>query len=167
VSPLPDGNYNVSVAKPGFALIEFKGIQLMKGESQPLQIILLPGRIQETVTVVGEGVRRSAGQPVPGGPPQRIRVGGNVQAVKLVSKVEPAYPPACKTEGIEGSVVVQAVISKEGDVIKLEVLNQLVDPRLVEAAVEAVKQWKYQPTLLNGAPIEVVTQIDVNFILQK
>jgi protein TonB len=61
----------------------------------------------------------------------------------------------------------QAVISEEGDVIKLEVLNQLVDPRLVEAAVEAVKQWKYQPTLLNGAPIEVVTHVDVNFILQK
>jgi hypothetical protein len=101
VSPLPDGNYNVSVAKPGFALIEFKGIQLMKGESQPLQIILLPGRIQETVTVVGEGAPRG-GQPVPAGPPQRIRVGGNVQAVKLVSKVDPAYPPACKAEGTRG-----------------------------------------------------------------
>jgi len=87
--------------------------------------------------------------------------------VKLVSRVEPKYPPTCKAEGIQGSVAMRAVVSREGNVLNLEVLNKIVDPRLVDAAVEAVKQWKYQPTLLNGSPVEVVTEIDVKFVLQR
>jgi TonB family protein len=165
LAPLPDGVYDISVAKPGFALTELRGIEVAGGTSQPLQIVLMPGRIRETVTVVGEGVPQ---QPPPSaGPPKRIRVGGNVQAVKLVSKTDPKYPPGCKTEGIQGSVLMRATISREGEIMNLEVLNQLVDSRLVEAAVQAVQQWRYQPTLLNGNPIEVVTEIDVNFVLQR
>ncbi|MBI5281217.1 MAG: TonB family protein [Candidatus Solibacter usitatus] len=166
LAPLPDGNYNVAVAKPGFALLELKGIVVEGGASQPLQIMLMTGRVHETVNVVGEGGPKPAVAPLaPGQAPTRIRVGGSVQAVKLVTKVTPKYPPSCKAEGIQGSVLMRAVIGKDGSVLNLEVLNQIVDPRLVEAAVEAVKQWRYQPTLLNGEPVEILTEIDVNFTL--
>jgi protein TonB len=97
--------------------------------------------------------------------PTRIRVGGNVQQTKLESQIRPTYPPACKAEGVEGTVMLRAVISKEGTPLNLEPVNRLIDQRLVDASVEAVRQWRYKPTLLNGQPVEVVTEIQVNFVL--
>lgn len=99
----------------------------------------------------------------PGAP--RIRVGGNVQQAKLVIKVNPVYPPEAKAEGIQGKVVLQAILAKDGTVANLVVLSG--DPMLAAASLEAVRQWQYQTTLLNGDPVEVVTQIDVNFTLTK
>ncbi|HEY3439983.1 MAG TPA: M56 family metallopeptidase [Paludibaculum sp.] len=167
LAPIPDGTYNVSVAKPGFALLELKGIPVVKGESAPLQIILQTGKVTETVNVSGTGTPAVAPPPVPSGEPKRILVGGNVQGVKLIKKAMPSYPAECKAAGIQGSVMFKAVISKEGDILNLTQINQIVDRRLVDAATEAVKQWKYQPTLLNGNPVEVITEIDVNFTLSQ
>lgn len=165
LSPIPDGTYNVSVAKPGFALLEVKGIPVVKGESAPLQIILQTGKVTETVNVNGTGTPAVGPAPSAPGEPKRILVGGNVQSVKLIKRPVPAYPAECKAAGIQGSVMFKAVISKEGDILNLTQINQIVDRRLVDAASEAVKQWKYQPTLLNGNPVEVITEIDVNFTL--
>ena len=95
----------------------------------------------------------------------RIRVGGNVQQAKLVSQVHPVYPPEAKAQGVQGRGTLQAIIGKDGTVENLVVLSG--DPILATAAVEAVKQWRYQTTLLNGDPVEVVTQIDVNFTLSN
>ncbi|MGO4885316.1 MAG: TonB family protein [Bryobacteraceae bacterium] len=100
-----------------------------------------------------------------GGPSARIRVGGNVQQAKLVTKVTPVYPVAAKEQRIEGVVKLQAIIGKDGSVENLEVLSG--DPLLAAAAMEAVRQWKYQTTLLNGDPVEVVTEVNVNFTLAK
>jgi TonB family protein len=88
-----------------------------------------------------------------------------VQSAKLVNKVAPLYPLECKKEGVSGIVLLSAVIGRDGDVLSLEPVNQLVDARLRDAAVSAVKLWRYQPTLLNGNPVEVSTQIEVNFTL--
>ena len=167
LAPLPDGTYNVSVAKPGFALLEMKGIVVDKGASAPLVLVLQPGKVRETLTVAAQGTPSTPPAAVPGTEPKRIKVGGSMQAVKMVSMARPAYPPECKAAGIEGSVMMRAVIGKDGSILKLEQVNQLVDRRLVEAAMEAVKQWKYQPTLLNGEPVEVLTEVDVNFTLTK
>jgi TonB family protein len=93
----------------------------------------------------------------------RIRVGGNVQQDKLVSQVRPQYPPLAKQARIQGTVRLSAVIGTDGDVKHLEVVSG--HPLLVPAAVEAVRQWVYKPTLLNGTPVEVITQIDINFAL--
>jgi periplasmic protein TonB len=98
-------------------------------------------------------------------PPQRIRVGGNVQQAKLVRQPRPVYPPLAKQARISGVVRLSAVISKNGTIQELQVISG--HPLLVPAALEAVKQWVYQPTLLNGEPVEVVTQIDVNFTLSQ
>lgn len=96
--------------------------------------------------------------------PQRIRVGGNVQQAKLVRQPRPVYPPLAKQARIQGTVKFNAIIGRDGTIQNLTVVSG--HPLLVPAALEAVKQWVYQPTLLNGEPVEVVTQIDVNFTLQ-
>ncbi|MGA2592026.1 MAG: energy transducer TonB [Bryobacteraceae bacterium] len=97
--------------------------------------------------------------------PQRIRVGGNVQAAKLIRQPRPIYPPLAKQARISGHVILNAVIGKDGTIQNLSMASG--HPLLVPAAMEAVKQWVYQPTLLNGEPVEVVTQIDVNFTLSQ
>jgi periplasmic protein TonB len=97
--------------------------------------------------------------------PQRIRVGGNVQQAKLVRQPRPVYPPLAKQARIQGVVKLNAIISRDGTIQNLTVLSG--HPLLVPSAMEAVKQWVYAPTLLNGEPVEVVTQIDVNFTLSQ
>jgi protein TonB len=97
--------------------------------------------------------------------PQRIRVGGNVQAANLVRKITPVYPPLAKQARVQGTVRFTAVISKDGTIQQLQLVSG--HPLLVQAAQDAVKQWLYKPTLLNGEPVEVVTQIDVNFTLSS
>ena len=97
--------------------------------------------------------------------PQRIRVGGNVQLAKLVRQPKPVYPPLAKQARIQGVVHLNAIISKDGTIQNLTVING--HPLLIQSALDAVKQWVYAPTLLNGEPVEVVTQIDVNFTLSQ
>jgi len=105
----------------------------------------------------------SDGQSAP--TPQRIRVGGNVQQANLVEKVTPVYPPLAKQARVQGVVKFDVVISKEGYVINLGLISG--HPLLAPAATEAVQQWRYRPTLLNGEPVEVATQVDINFTLSE
>jgi TonB family protein len=98
-------------------------------------------------------------------PPGSIRVGGNVQQTKLVSQPRPVYPPLAKQARIQGVVTLMALIGLDGHVQALSVVKG--HPLLVQAAMEAVQQWVYEPTLLNGNPVSVVTQIDVNFTLSQ
>jgi TonB family protein len=100
-------------------------------------------------------------QTVPGGP---IRVGGNVQAANLINAVRPAYPAEMARNGVQGTVKFEAVVSKDGVLENLKVINS-PDPVLTQAAMNAVQQWRYRPTMLNGEAIEVLTTIDVNFSL--
>ena len=97
--------------------------------------------------------------PIPG----RIRVGGNVQADNLISQTRPEYPALAKQARIQGVVELEAIIGKDGHVMNLSVVRG--HPLLVQAALDAVKDWVYKPTLLNGQPVEVQTTIDVNFSL--
>lgn len=96
--------------------------------------------------------------------PQRIRVGGNVQEARLSKKVVPTYPPLARSARISGVVRFNAVIGTDGRIQNLQLVTG--HPLLVPSAQAAVSQWVYQPTLLNGEPVEVMTQIDVNFTLQ-
>lgn len=95
--------------------------------------------------------------------PQRVRVSSGVQQGLLVRRVQPTYPPLARQARIQGTVLLQAQISKEGTIENLTLLSG--HPMLAPAAIEAVKQWKYRPYLLNGEPVEVETQIQVNFTL--
>ena len=95
----------------------------------------------------------------------RLRVGGIVQSAKLVRQLKPVYPQLAKQARIQGVVRLHALISREGTIEDLKVVSG--HPLLVPSALEAVKQWAYQPTLLNGEPVEVETDIDVNFTLSQ
>jgi protein TonB len=110
----------------------------------------------------------SAAPPPPPPPktvtPQRIRVGGNVQAANLITQIKPVYPPLAKQARIQGTVELSAIIGKDGRVQDLKVVRG--HPLLVHSAMDAVKGWIYRPTMLNGEPVEVSTTIDVNFTLQ-
>src|SRR5262249_29992260 len=95
--------------------------------------------------------------------PQRVRVSQGVSTGLLVRKVLPVYPPLAKQARIQGKVLLQAVISKDGAIENLHLVSG--HPMLTQAAIDAVKQWGYKPYLLNGEPVEVETQVEVNFSL--
>jgi TonB family protein len=96
-------------------------------------------------------------------PAQRVRVSQGVSTGLLVSKVSPVYPPDARAARIQGTVIMKALINKAGDVESLELVSG--HPMLAPAAMDAVKQWKYKPYLLNGKAVEVETQITVNYTL--
>ncbi|MFZ1132796.1 MAG: TonB family protein [Terriglobales bacterium] len=93
--------------------------------------------------------------------PQRVRVSSGVSTGLLIKKVTPNYPPLAKQARIQGTVILQAEISKEGTIQNLQLISG--HPMLAPAAIEAVKQWRYKPYLLNGEPVAVETQVQVNF----
>ena len=95
----------------------------------------------------------------------RIRQGGNVTAAMLINRVQPVYPPLARQTRISGTVRLHAIIGKDGSVQQLEVLSG--HPLLVQSALDAVRQWRYRPTLLNNEPVEVDTTIDVIFSLNQ
>ncbi len=116
--------------------------------------------------VIGGVIGGMGGAPPPPKPTaSRIRQGGSVQAALLINRVQPVYPPLARQTRIAGTVRLHAIISKQGTVESLEVLSG--HPLLVRAAMDAVQQWKYKPTLLNGEPVEVDTTIDVIFSLNQ
>ncbi len=95
--------------------------------------------------------------------PQRVRVSLGVSTGLLIKKVQPNYPPLARQARIQGAVTLQAEISKEGTIQNLQLISG--HPMLAPAAIEAVKQWRYRPYLLNGEPVAVETQVVVNFTL--
>jgi TonB family protein len=95
--------------------------------------------------------------------PQRIRVEEGVTRGSIIKKVLPKYPKEARKNRVQGTVVLQALISKTGDIADLRVING--DDLLVPAAIKAVEQWKYRPYLLKGQPVEVQTRITLNFTL--
>lgn len=94
-----------------------------------------------------------------------VRIGGSLAAANLIRAVQPGYPQLAKSMRVEGTVEFTATISEEGEIRNLTLVRG--HPLLVAAAREAVLQWKYRPTLLNGKPVEAVTEITVNFRLSR
>ena len=128
------------------------------GPANPSLIPLLPG-----IVVQPPPVQTAAPKPPPPAP-AAIRVGGGVQSAKLIFAPKPAYPALGRATRTQGTVKIQALIGRDGLIRNLQVISG--PPLLITAAVEAVRQWRYQPTLLNAEPVEVITEIDVNFTLQ-
>ena len=88
---------------------------------------------------------------------------GTIASANLIHMVQPMYPLLAKASRISGSVEFTATISKDGTIENLQLVRG--HPLLIKAAKEAVLQWRYRPTLLNGEPVEVITDIVVNFVL--
>ena len=164
---LPAGEYEIKVLTPGFAMHRAAQVVLEPGRDLAWSVRLEIGALNETVDVKAEGspkasVKKEAAEKATD---VRIRIGGNVQAAKIITKVQPIYPASAKAAVAQGTVLLHAVVGMDGRPLQLQVLNSQVNPDLARAAVEAVSQWRYQPTLLNGEPVEIDTTIQVNFSL--
>jgi periplasmic protein TonB len=149
-----------------------KDIKIIKEDAPDMSSMGMQGGVVGGVAggqmggVIGGVIGGVGGAPPPPKPAQqRIRQGGQVQAAKLLNKVQPMYPPLARQTRISGTVRLHAIIAKNGTVEQLEVISG--HPLLVQAALDAVRQWKYQPTTLNGENVEVDTTIDVIFSLNQ
>jgi protein TonB len=148
-----------------------KDVKIIKEEAEPDPSAMgmqggVPGGVAggSMGGVLGGVIGGAGGGPPPPKPTQsRIRQGGAVTAASLINKVNPVYPPLARQTRVSGTVRLHAIISKDGSVQQLEVLSG--HPLLVQSALDAVRQWRYRPTLLNGEPVEVDTTIDVIFSL--
>lgn len=124
----------------------------------------------QTGGVLG-GVLGGTGTVQPPPPPKATaehgpyRVGGQVRPPKIINEVQPAYPPLARDARVQGDVMIDSVIDKLGDVTKMKLVSG--NPLLITAALNAVKQWKYQPTTLNGTPISVEMEVTVHFDLSS
>lgn len=149
-----------------------KDIKIIKEDAPDMSSMGMQGGVVGGVAggqmggVIGGVIGGVGGAPPPPKPTQtRIRQGGQVQAAKLMNKVQPMYPPLARQTRISGTVRLHAIIAKNGTVEQLEVISG--HPLLVQAALDAVRQWRYQATTLNGEPVEVDTTIDVIFSLNQ
>jgi len=159
------GEYAVEVTVPGFKAMRVQ-VTVAGGKAMVVNAHLTLGDVSETVSV-------KAARPASAAPaaktttPTRIQVGGNVQAAMILKRVQPIYPADMKANGVTGTVMIEALIQKDGTVSDLHVMNTDVDPELVTAATDAVSQWQYRPALLNGQPVVVLTNIAVTFELSQ
>jgi len=146
------------------------------GIGDDLQIVgALPGSGPGLPGLLGDAIPRvapprppdpaPAAKPVAATPAKPIRVSTPIQSAKLIHQVNPVYPPLARQARISGIVRLVAIIGRDGAIQNLQVISG--HPMLVAVSVDAVKQWRYRPTLLNGEPVEVITQIDVNFTLSQ
>ena len=150
-----------------------KEVKIIKEEAEPDPGMMgvaggVPGGVPggQMGGVIGGVIGGVGAAPPPPRPSQtRIKQGGAVTAASLINKVQPTYPPLARQTRISGTVRLHAIISKDGSVQQLEVLSG--HPLLVQAALDAVRQWRYRPTLLNGEAVEVDTTIDVIFSLNQ
>lgn len=163
---LPAGDYEFQVVKPGFEAYKIPQVALESGRDFSQAVMLKVGSIMERVQVTPESSEKPTVIERTNGKVSRLSIGGTVEAAKLVTKVQPVYPESAKSASISGTVILHAVIGMDGRPLSLRVMNSQIDPELAKSAVEAVSQWRYTPTLLNGEPIEVDTTIQVNYSLQ-
>lgn len=159
---LPPGSYQLEARKPGFTIFR-STVNVQAGSTTQAPLNLSVGEVQQEIEITAK-----APPPVlaPVRVPQRIRVGGMVQATRLIAKVIPVYPQDARQREVEGTVLLHATIDTDGSLSSLAPLNSLVDPELTKSAMDAFSQWRYEQTLLNGEPVQVVTNITVDFKLE-
>jgi TonB family protein len=161
---IPPGRYEIEAHVPGFATLKTQAV-VTAGTATRADLHMAVGSVSEVVTVRAARTTPAPMQ-APTRAPQRIPIGGNVQPARLLRQAPPVYPQELKDQGIAATVTIKAIISKTGDLLNPVVVNT-VDPAFAKAALDAVKQWQYSPTLLNGQPVEVITTIDVLFELDR
>ncbi len=162
-SELDNGQLRTPTAIP-------KKIQMIKEDEQPPTTGVagvvggVPGGVPGgTMGGVLGGMLSNTPVAIPKAAPQRVRVSQGVSQGLLIHKVQPTYPALARQARIQGVVVLQALIGKDGGIQNLHVVSG--HPMLTGAALDAVKQWKYKPYYLNGEPVEVETTVNVNFTL--
>jgi TonB family protein len=161
--PVPPGQYVLEASLPGFRLLRHQ-FDLRNGADWDRAITLQVGDLTETITVTE---RRVAGSRPPSRAqgPLPVRVGGNIKTPQKLHDVKPVYPATMRDEGREGVVQIETIIGRDGSVISTRVVGAPVHPDFGTAAVDAVRQWRFSPTLLNGVAVEVQMTATVAFNL--
>ena len=157
----PSPLYEVEVLGPIGFVPHRQGLNLRADQRIDIELEVDP--IVEAIVV--SGTRPSIDPALSKAVRRRIRVGGNVQKARLVHHVLAVYPADAEREAIEGTVLLEAVIGKDGTPTRVTPVNSIVDERLVRAATSAVSEWQYEPARLNGEPFEVEAKISVAFQL--
>jgi TonB family protein len=155
------GQYKLSTNLPGFMSVTHT-VKLEEPRHWELNLTLQVGTIQETITIQEQ---RPAGAPVRANR-EPVKVGGNIKPPRKVLDVRPIYPESMRDAGIEGTVQLSALIDTEGRVASVRPTGSQAHPDLARAAADAVRQWQFTPTLLNGDKVEVLMTVAVSFKLQ-
>ena len=156
---LAAGRYELEVRAKGFQLFRRLGVEVGATGVVPLNAVLRVGQITERLEVRAEG---APGAPAHGA----FRVGGKLEPLKLIRQVRPSYPEQAKAQGIQGTVVLTAVVQKDGSLDNVTVMSG-AHPLLAAEAERAARQYRYQPCMLNGQPVEVLTTLEVDFRLGR
>ncbi len=157
------GRYTLTTSLAGFRQLR-QEVDLRTARDWDRAITLPVGDLRETITVTEQRVPAqpsSASQPGP----LPVRVGGNVRAPRKLVDVRPVFPKTMRDAGREGLVPLEAVIAKDGSVLSVRVLSAQVHPDFVASAIDAVRQWRFDATLLNGQAVEVLMTVSVQFTL--
>ncbi len=180
---LPPGDYGLEARIPGFAA--FQGKVTLTGQNVEQNLTLQVGSLQETVTVVAsdddvpspvdsererlleERLQKRAAAKCPGTlNSASVQIGGNIRTPMKLRDARPHYPASLRGTGTEGAVMLKGRIDTNGNIDELDVVSS-AHPDLATAAVDAVKQWQFDPTLLNCVPIPVAITVTVNFHVRR
>jgi TonB family protein len=164
-APAAPGHYVLQVAAMGFRPLEHE-FDLRVERDWHRDITLQVGDVQESITVSERRPARGQTSQASTGP-VRVRVGGNLRPPTKLHDVKPVYPQAMRDAEQQGVVPMEATIGTDGTVLSLRVLSAQVHPDFAAAATDAVRQWRFAPTLLNGTPVEVRMNVVVTFELSE
>ena len=153
---LAAGSYILHIEKPGFASL-YREFNLQTDTDVHRGLTL------QTTPANESGADSAPSQDA--SPPALLRVGGTVAENNLIHKVQPVYPPSAKAAHVQGTVQLDVTITKQGEPVDLQVVSS-PDDRLTQSSLEAVRQWRYRPTLLNGEPVDILTRVIVNYTLR-
>jgi TonB family protein len=162
-NPVGTGEYKLEAYTPGFKSFERK-VTLQGPKDWNLPITMQVGHLEETITLSAKRPQKAAAAPAPVGG-TRVRVGGNIKQPRKLNDVRPVYPESMRAAGLEGTVPLEALIGKDGTVLSVRLATAQVHPDFARAAIDAVQQWVFSPTLLNGMPVEVTMTTSVQFSL--
>jgi len=162
---LPEG-YRLEASLPGFKtnVITFR---LEPGTTWRENVYLSLAGLNTSVEVSASRPTPvpSPATTLPPGKAPPLRVGGDISQAQLIYQQKPQYPAAARAAGLQGEILIQAIIGRDGSVMNPVVVNGNVDAGLAQAALQAVSQWRYKPAMLNAQPVEILTTISVNFTL--
>lgn len=159
------GAYELGARLPGFRTLR-QEVDLRNTRDWDRAVTLQVGDLKETVTIRESRAVLPKQLKATAAGPQRVRVGGNIRAPRKEVHVRPIYPASMREAGLTGVVPVDAIIGRDGTVTSVRVVSAQVHPDFAIAAVDAVRQWRFTPTLLNGEPIEVVMTVSIRFDLE-
>ena len=163
--PVMQGKYVLEATLAGFRALR-QEFELRDARDWDRAVTLQVGEVKEAITIRESRVTAPTQQAPFRAKPQPVRVGGNIRVPRKEVDVRPVYPAAMREAGLTGVVPIEAVIGSDGAVSSVRVLSAQVHPDFAISAVDAVRQWRFTPTLLNGVPVEVVMTVSVQFDLE-